>query len=306
MFDTKLAKAWAPIDTYVGGAEHAVMHLLYARFIYKFLRDINLVSGDEPFLRLIHQGTITNQGAKMSKSKGNVVDPGGFTEQYGSDVFRMYLMFMGPYELGGDWSDKGIVGVDRFVQRTYTIFETSKGAAKENPAKARYDINELNETEKSVYRKVNQTLEKVDTEIDNFRFNTAVAALMELLNELKNLGECRKDLQTYALERFALMLSPLAPHLGEECWQLLGKGNSIYEQPTWFEVDPAALTKDNVIVVVQVNGKVRAKIELAVDLPEIEVKKAVYADDKVKIHTDGKQIVKEIYVPNKIYNIVVK
>ncbi len=306
MFDTKLANAWAPVDTYVGGAEHAVMHLLYARFIHKFLRDIGLVNSNEPFQRLIHQGTITNQGAKMSKSKGNVVDPNQFIHEYGADVFRMYMMFMGPYELGGDWSDKGIVGVDRFVQRSYAMFEAHLNVAKENPSKAKYVISELNDAEKSVYRKVNQTLEKVETEVDNFRFNTAVAALMELLNELKNLGECRKDLQTYALERFILMVSPLAPHFGEECWEILGKEKSIFENPVWSKVDPAALTKDNAVVVVQVNGKVRAKIELPVDLSEAEVKNAVFGDEKVKVHTDGKQIVKEIYVPNKIYNIVVK
>jgi len=306
MFDTKLANAWAPVDTYVGGAEHAVMHLLYARFIHKFLRDIGLVNSNEPFQRLIHQGTITNQGAKMSKSKGNVVDPNQFIIEYGADVFRMYMMFMGPYELGGDWSDKGIVGVDRFVQRSYTMFEAHQNVAKENPSKEKYEISELNDAEKAIYRKVNQTLEKVETEVDNFRFNTAVAALMELLNELKNLSECRKDLQTYALERFALLISPLAPHLGEECWQLIGKENSIFENPVWFEVDSSALTKDNAIIVVQVNGKVRAKIEMPVDSEQSVVKDTVFADEKVKVYTDGKQIIKEIYVPNKIYTIVVK
>ncbi len=306
MFDPELGKAWTPVDTYVGGAEHAVMHLLYARFIHKFLRDIGLVNSDEPFQKLIHQGTITNLGAKMSKSKGNVVDPNQFVYEYGSDVFRMYMMFMGPYELGGDWSDKGIVGIDRFVQRSYALFESHKNSAKEFPAKNKYDIAELNEGEKNIYRKVNITIEKTQNEIDNFRFNTAVAFLMELINEFKGLADCRKDLQTYALERFAIMLAPLAPHLGEECWQLLGKEKSIFENAGWFDADPSALTKENVLIVVQVNGKVRAKIESPVDLPEAEVKKAVYNDEKVKSHTDGKQLVKEIYVPNKIYNIVVK
>ncbi len=306
MFDVNLANKWTPVDVYVGGAEHATMHLLYARFIHKFLRDIGLVNSDEPFLKLIHQGTITNQGAKMSKSKGNVVDPNTFLEQYGSDVFRMYLMFMGPYEMGGDWSDKGIIGVDRFVQRVYTLFNSYKGIAKEFPSKDKYEISDLNESEKNVYRKVNQTLAKVDVEIDNFRFNTAVAALMELLNEFKSLNECRKDLQTYALERFALMISPLAPHLGEECWNLIGKEKSIYENPIWFEPDSIALIKENVLIVVQINGKVRAKIEMPADLQESEVKTRVYEDEKVKSYVNGKQIVKEIYVPNKIYNIVVK
>ncbi len=306
MFDPKLANEWTPVDTYVGGAEHAVMHLLYSRFIHKFLRDIKLVNSDEPFTKLIHQGTITNQGAKMSKSRGNVVDPNSFIETYGADVFRMYLMFMGPYELGGDWSDKGIVGVDRFVQRTYSMFESYSNVAKENPSKEKYNLDELNETEKAIYRKANQTLEKVSVEIDNFRFNTAVAALMELLNELKNLNECRKDFQTYSLERFAFMLSPLAPHLGEECWRLIGKEKSLFEKPLTFGVDEKALSVDNVTIAVQVNGKVRAKLDVPLNLSQDEVKRIVFAEEKVKTHTDGKQIVKEIYVPNKIYNIVVK
>jgi leucyl-tRNA synthetase len=306
MFDSELANKWAPVDTYVGGAEHAVMHLLYARFVHKFLRDIGLVNSDEPFQKLIHQGTITSQGAKMSKSKGNVVDPNSFINEYGADVFRMYMMFMGPYELGGDWSDKGIVGVDRFVQRSYAIFEAHKDTAKLNPAKDKYVIANLNETEKNIYRKVNATLEKVQNEIDNFRFNTAVAALMELLNELKSLAECSSEIQTYILERFAVMIAPLAPHLGEECWSLLGKETSLYQKPVWFDVDADALTKDNTTIVVQINGKVRSKIDMAIDLSHDEVKKNVFADEKVKSYTDGKAIVKEIYVPNKIYTIVIK
>ncbi len=306
MFDTNLANNWTPVDIYVGGAEHAVMHLLYARFIHKFLRDIGLVNSDEPFAKLVHQGTITSQGAKMSKSKGNVVDPNSFIESYGSDVFRMYLMFMGPYELGGDWSDKGIVGVDRFVQRTYALFNAHKNDAKENPSKEKYGLNDFNEVEKSVYRKVNQTLEKVRTEIEHFRFNTGVAALMELLNELKSLEECRKDLQTYALERFAVMISPLAPHLGEECWNLLGNEKSLFENPLCFDVDQNALSVDNVTIVVQINGKVRSRIDMQVNSSDVDVKRTVFADEKVKLYTDGKQLLKEIYVPNKIYNIVVK
>ncbi len=306
MFDTKLASTWVPVDTYIGGAEHAVMHLLYARFVYKFLRDIGLVKGDEPFLKLIHQGTITNMGAKMSKSKGNVVDPNEFLHEYGADVFRMYLMFMGPYELGGDWSDKGIVGLDRFVQRSYALFEQHKNIAAENPAKDKYDLSGLNESEKNIYRKTNQTLKKFEVEIENFRFNTAVASLMELLNELKTIDDCGKEIQTYALERLASMLAPIAPHLGEECWQLLGKEKSIFFDPLWFNVDENALTVDNVTIVIQINGKVRAKLEVPVDLNEKEVKKIVFSEEKVKSYIDGKQIVKEIYVPNKIYNIVVR
>ncbi len=306
MFDTKLANAWTSVDTYVGGAEHAVMHLLYARFIHKFLRDIGLVNSDEPFQRLIHQGTITNMGAKMSKSKGNVVDPRQFTDNYGADVFRMYLMFMGPYELGGDWSDKGIVGVDRFVQRTYTLFETNPNLKKTNPSKDKYELAELSDIEKNIYRKVNQTLEKFSVELDNFRFNTAVASLMEMINEFKNLSDCRKDLQTYVLERFAVMIAPLAPHLGEECWKILGSDVSLYQQPVYYSVDEKALVKESVNLAVQVNGKLRATIEVPFNSDQASASVLVKADERVIKFIEGKQIVKEIFVPNKIYNIVVK
>ncbi|MGA8264886.1 MAG: leucine--tRNA ligase, partial [Ignavibacteriaceae bacterium] len=171
-FNQKLADEWTPVDMYVGGAEHATMHLLYARFIHKFLRDIKLVNSDEPFSTLLHQGTITNNGAKMSKSKGNVVNPDDFTSEFGADVFRLYLMFMGPYELGGDWSDKGIAGTDRFVQRSYDFFVRYKDILKKASPKETYDIDSLSNEEKSVYKKINQTIKKYDEEINNFRFNT--------------------------------------------------------------------------------------------------------------------------------------
>ncbi|MFN3694348.1 MAG: leucine--tRNA ligase, partial [Ignavibacterium sp.] len=305
-FDVQLANKWTPVDMYVGGAEHATMHLLYARFVHKFLRDIGLVNSDEPFQTLVHQGTITNQGAKMSKSKGNVVNPDDFTSKYGSDVFRMYLMFMGPYDQGGDWSDKGISGVDRFVQRTYELFNQNNGLAKSISAKSKYDISSLNDIEKKIYRKVNQTLKKFNDEIENFRFNTAIASLMELLNEIKNLESCSDELKIYALERFAFMLAPVAPHLGEECWQLLGKENSIYQKPVLFDFDKDALIEDTVNLAVQVNGKLRATIEVPLNIEQDSVRPIIFADERVMKFVDGKQIVKEIFVKNKIYNIVVK
>ncbi len=307
MFDTELGNDWVPVDMYVGGAEHATMHLLYARFIHKFLRDIGLTKSDEPFQTLVHQGTITNQGAKMSKSKGNVVNPDIFIEKYGSDVFRLYLMFMGPYEAGGDWSDQGIVGVDRFVQRAYDLFTKFEGVLKKAASPEKFELASLTEEEKIVYRKINQTLHKYNEEIEHFRFNTAVAALMELLNELtKNLEKCNPSLQSYSLERFASMLAPIAPHLGEECWKIIGYEKSIFESPKWFTVDEAALSVDAVNIAVQVNGKLRATIPIPVDSDQAFVKNVAFNDDHIKKHTDGKTIVKEIFVKNKIYNIVVK
>ena len=302
-----IADDWVPVDMYVGGAEHATMHLLYARFIHKFLRDIGLTKSNEPFKNLIHQGTITNQGTKMSKSKGNVVNPDEFTVNYGSDVFRLYLMFMGPYELGGDWSDKGISGTDRFVQRSYDLFERLFANVKGVSSKDIYEIEKLSQEEKSVYKKVNQTIHKYDEEIVNFRFNTTIASLMELLNELiKNLEKCSSVIQSYALKRFAVLLAPVAPHLGEECWQLIGNEESLFSNPVWFDIDEKALIEDEVNIAVQVNGKLRSTISVANNSEQDIVKKLAFDDEKVSKHIDGKQIVKEIFVKNKIFNIVVK
>jgi leucyl-tRNA synthetase len=306
IFDKSIADNWVPVDMYVGGAEHATMHLLYARFIHKFLRDLGIANGDEPFQTLVHQGTITNAGAKMSKSKGNVVNPDTFTSKYGSDVFRLYLMFMGPYDMGGDWSDKGISGTDRFVNRVYDLFNEYKDLLNQTNAKEKYDLNSLSDPDKFIYRKVNQTLHKVDEEINHFRFNTAIASLMELLNIFKELSMCSKEMQLFALQRLAIIVSPLAPHLGEECWSLLGNSTSLFEKPLWYAVDITALVEDTISIAVQVNGKVRATVEVRMDSEQEAVKKLVFSEDKVIKHTADKNIIKEIYVKNKIYNIVVK
>jgi leucyl-tRNA synthetase len=305
--NTKLAEDWVPVDMYVGGAEHATMHLLYSRFIHKFLRDSGYTKSDEPFSHLVHQGTITNQGAKMSKSKGNVVNPDDFTVKTGSDVFRLYLMFMGPYELGGDWTDKGIAGTERFVQRSFDIFEKFSGNLLGIISKDNFEIDSLSVEEKSVYKKINQTVKKYEEEIEHFRFNTAIASLMELLNELiKNLEKCSKEIRKYSLERFAAMLAPIAPHLGEECWQMLGNKKSIFQSPVWFKVDEKALIEESVNLAVQVNGKLRSTLTVPMDSEQDSVKKELMKDEKVTRHIEGKQVIKEIFVKNKIYNIVVK
>ena len=305
-FSKKLADKWIPVDMYVGGAEHATMHLLYARFIHKFFRDLGLTDSDEPFSHLIHQGTITNQGAKMSKSKGNVVNPDDLTLNYGTDVFRLYLMFMGPYELGGDWSDKGIAGSDRFVQRTYELFNKYKDILLGAVDKDLFDITSLSTEEKSAYKKLNHTIKKFDDEINNFRFNTAIASLMELINELKNLDKCSKDIQVYTLKRFAVLLGPVAPHLAEECWQIIGNKKTLFENPVWYNYDSAALIQENVNIAVQVNGKLRSTQEVPAGSSQAVVKEIVYKDEKISKHLEGKTVIKEIFVSNKIFNIVVK
>ncbi|MBM3712889.1 MAG: class I tRNA ligase family protein, partial [Actinobacteria bacterium] len=307
MFNVELAKKWMPVDNYIGGAEHATMHLLYARFIHKFLRDIGLVFCDEPYKKLRHQGTITNQGTKMSKSKENVVNPDDFIEKHGADVFRMYLMFMGPYELGGDWSDQGIIGISRFVNRVYELFASDKDEIGKSKGDTQILINELKDDDKKLYRKVNQTIKKVTEDIEELRFNTALAAMMELLNEIGRLNETKNiDLIYFTLERFAVLLAPLAPHLAEECWSLLGKETSIFEKPVWFDYDEKAIIEDKVTLAIQVNGKLRAAIEVDLDGDEKLIKEIAKQDSRVNKFIEGKQIVKEIYVKNKILNIVVK
>jgi len=306
IFDKAKAEKWMPVDMYVGGAEHATMHLLYARFIHKFIRDLGLLNSDEPFTKLLHQGTITNQGVKMSKSKENVVNPDDFTSKVGADIFRLYLMFMGPFEMGGDWSDKGISGTERFVNRVYDLFEKHKNILNEVNPTNEYDLNSLTEQEKFIYRKTNQAIHKVDEELEHFRFNTAIAALMELLNNLKDLNACSKEIQAYVLNHFAVVLAPLAPHLGEECYNILGNNKSLFENPVWFKADVKALVEDSINIAVQVNGKLRVTIEMPIDSEQGAVKEAALNDEKVTKHTTGKNIVKEIYVKNKIYNIVAK
>ncbi len=307
MFDTALAEKWAPVDMYIGGAEHATMHLLYARFIHKFLRDMGLAKCDEPFQTLVHQGTITNAGAKMSKSKGNVVNPDEFIVRHGSDVFRMYLMFMGPFEMGGDWSDKGISGTDRFILRLYEFIKNYENISKNAPAKAKYTIAELNDSEKIIYRKINQTVNKYNVELEHLRFNTAIAALMELTNEItKHFANASDSLKTYALERLLVMMAPLAPHFAEECWEMLGNEKSIFVSRPVYDIDQDALIEDSVNIAVQVSGKLRGTVEMPLDSTVEEVKVAALALDSVVKHMEGKTVVKEIFVKNKILNIVVK
>ena len=305
--DKELVNSWVPVDRYVGGAEHSTLHLLYSRFIHKFLRDIGLVNSDEPFKNLIHQGIITNNGVKMSKSKDNVVNPDDFISKYGSDVFRLYLMFMGPYEMGGDWNDKGITGTDRFVQRTYDLFINNQNILSNCELKNNFTINSLNDSEKSVYKKINRTIKKYETEIDAFRFNTAIASLMELINKItKNFSNCSNEIKAYTLSRFSVLLAPVAPHLGEECWSLIGNKKSLMENPIWFTPDKNALVENIVNIAIQVNGKLRSTLEVAANSEQNVVKELVFKDEKVSKHTAGKEIIKEIFVKNRIYNIVVK
>jgi leucyl-tRNA synthetase len=281
-FDKKTIKKWMPVDMYIGGPEHACMHLLYARFIHKVLTDDIKA---EPFKKLVHQGLITKDGAKMSKSKGNVVSPDSFVAKYGSDVFRMYLMFMGPFTDGGDWSDKGITGIARFVERFWTMLSTKEMKVVD---------------EKAMKISVHKLIKRITDDVEKFHFNTAVAALMEFTNfGLKN------GLDKASRKIAAQLIAPLAPHLAEECWLKLGGKYSIFDS-LWPKFDEKFTVDDTVKIGVQVNGKVRGEIEINKDTTKEEAFKLARSNENVLKYLTQGQVVKEIYVPGRIVGFVVK
>jgi len=283
-FDKAVDDKWLPVDMYIGGPEHACMHLLYARFISMALNKLGYIGFKEPFKRLVHQGMVTKNGAKMSKSKGNAVSPDEFVEKYGSDVFRMYLMFMGPFTDGGDWNDKGITGIARFVDRFFGII-SEKSEVKDEAA-LRSSLHKL--------------IKKITNDIEKFQFNTCVAGLMEFVNFVMKNGiddESKKVL--------VRLIAPLAPHMAEEGWSLLGGDFSIFDDE-WPEYDEKLTIDDTVTLGVQVNGKVRGEIEIAVDANQDEALAIARANPNVSKHLITGNVVKEIYVPGRIVGFVVK
>ena len=282
---SKDSLSWLPVDCYVGGAEHATMHLLYARFITKALRDLKILNFDEPFKRLYHQGTITKDGAKMSKSKGNTVAPDEFINQYGSDTFRIYLMFMGPYDEGGDWNDKGIKGIYRFLNKIWKLVA----------------LPDSKELDKEIDQLMHQTIKVVTDDLCNMKFNTAISRLMELVNSVSG----KDSIASTFKKNIALLLAPLAPHLSEELWSIIGHNSSIFDEP-WPKHNPLKLQKDEMNIVIQVNGKVRANISLQKGLDKDNILNQCKELDNVAKYLDGNQLIKEIYVPEKIVNFVVK
>jgi leucyl-tRNA synthetase len=286
-------KQWLPVDMYVGGVEHAILHLLYARFFTMFLNDIGVVDFSEPFTRLFNQGMITRRGKndrveKMSKSKGNVVNPDELVVSHGCDSLRMYELFVGPPEMDAEWNDRGIDGVHRFLKRAWTWVLSHNGAWSNAPTR-----------EMLVQRHL--LVRTVTERLDTFRMNTVVSALMEFLNEVLKLDEA-PDLET--VEAFLTVLSPFAPHIAEELWEKSGHAPSIFGQ-TWPEWDAQYLTFSTVTLAVQINGKVRGKLEAATDASEDTVVASARDDDGISRHLEGKTIRKVIYVPGKILNLVV-
>jgi leucyl-tRNA synthetase len=278
---------WMPIDLYVGGAEHAVLHLLYARFWHKVLFDIGVVNTDEPFMRLINQGMILGEGGvKMSKSLGNVINPDDIVKQYGADSMRLYEMFMGPLEVSKPWSTRGIVGIKRFLDKIWKVSE--KKLTRDNP-------------KESLLKLLHKTIKKVTNDTNSLCFNTAISQMMIYIGELNQ----EESIPEILWKSFVLLLSPYVPHLAEELWEKLGNKGSVSKEswPIWDET----LTKEDMITLVcQVNGKIRDKIDVPVGLDDARMKEEVLKLEKVQKYIEGKEVIKFIVVPNKLVNIVIK
>jgi leucyl-tRNA synthetase len=309
-WDRDAADHWLPVDQYIGGVEHAILHLMYARFFTKALADLGHLQVQEPFANLFAQGMITRDGAKMSKSRGNTVAPSEYVERFGADTARTYICFMGPPDRGGDWSDEGVAGVSRFLTRLWRLCEEveagteAKGSATAGAAPSGGDARVL-------AAKAHWAIDKATRDFRRgFQFNTVISAVMELVNESYRLKDgLIGDPEGGAALRFATatagsLIFPFAPHLGAEVWERLD-GGRVWEEP-WPEADPELLARDTVTLVVQVNGKLRDRIEVAVDAPEEELLERARESENVARHLDGKEIVKEVVVPGKLVNLVVR
>jgi len=296
------ANYWTPVDQYVGGIEHAILHLLYSRFFHKLMRDEGLVSSDEPFTRLLTQGMVLKDGAKMSKSKGNTVDPQSLIERYGADTVRLFSMFAAPPEQSLEWSDSGVEGANRFLKRLWKMAGAHIAAG---PAPA-LDVTTLDESQKNVRRKVHETIAKVSDDYGRRQtFNTAIAAIMELCNELGKLGDDQagRALMDEALHAIVLMLSPIVPHTCHALWTGLGERDDILNAP-WPSVDDSALARDSIEIVVQVNGKVRARMEVPAAADKQTIETLAQSQPNVSRFLEGQSVRKIIVVPGKLVNIV--
>jgi leucyl-tRNA synthetase len=286
LVDPKKEKEWMPVDLYVGGIEHATRHLLYSRFWHKVLYDVGAVTTKEPFIKLIHVGLIAGEdGRKMSKRWGNVVNPDDVVKEFGADSMRVYEMFMGPFTMGSAWSTKGIKGSRRFIEKVWALFDKNISDKKPDIAESRL---------------INRTVKKIGEDIEGFKFNTAISALMILVNELSDKAEIGRD----TLEKLLIILAPFAPHTTEELWEKLGEKGSIHLED-WPKYEKTMLTDETCTIVVQVNGKVRANLEMSNNCTQKEVEDKALSDPNVQKYTEGKKPKKVIFVPGKILNIVI-
>jgi leucyl-tRNA synthetase len=307
-WDKAALRTWMPVDQYIGGVEHAILHLMYARFFTKALADLGHLNFQEPFSALFTQGMVTKDGAKMSKSKGNVVSPAAIVERYGADTARCYILFIGPPDQDADWSDEGMEGVHRFLARLWRLAaETAeRGGGEEMAPSERFaDVTSLRGADLELVRKAHWAIEKVSEDMRRFAFNTAIAATMELLNECSRL---REDVQVgtlrFGLTTAASLLFGFAPHVSADVYELLA-GERVWEQP-WPQADPTMLERDEYELVCQINGKLRDRVQAPSDAGVEQLKALCLAAPNVQAHLEGHEIVKEIVVPGRLVNLVVR
>jgi len=314
-----MVNKWLPVDQYIGGVEHAILHLLYSRFVTKFLYDIKVIGFDEPFTNLFTQGMIIKDGAKMSKSKGNVVSPDKLIAHYGADTVRLYTLFIGPPEKDAEWSDRGVEGSYRFLGRVWRLIEKVKrqkslACLLREPGQTKVKTErKLTKEEESLKRKTHLTIKKVTEDFDGgFHFNTAISSIMELVNEAYDLlgkerdnDSVKQEVLNEAIEAVIILLSPFVPHIAEELWRIIGKEKSIFKI-SWPSYDKSAIVEEVVTMVVQVNGKLRSKVEVPFDIKEEELKSKVLSDPKIKELSTGKVLKNFIIVPKKLVNVVLQ
>lgn len=303
-FSKEMVNKWMPVDQYIGGVEHAIMHLLYSRFFIKAFKSMGMVDFDEPFKNLLTQGMVLMDGSKMSKSKGNTVSPIEIINKYGADTARLFVLFAAPPERDLDWSEQGVEGCFKFINRVYRLVDELADITKSNA-----EIKAVTKEDKAMRLVIHSTLKKVTNELsEKFGFNTAIAALMELINEMykykesntKNDGIIREGVET-----IVTILSPFAPHVGEELWTMIGKKVSVFDI-NWPKFDPKALVQDEIEVIIQVNGKLRDRISMDANMSKDDMEKVALQSEKVQSLIKGKNVIKIIAVPNKLVNIVVK
>jgi len=296
-FDSVKIAYWFPIDQYIGGVEHAILHLIYSRFWTKMMRDFGLVTNDEPIKRLFTQGMVIKDGAKMSKSKGNVVSADQMIERFGADTGRIFELFAAPPEKEMDWTDAGANGAYSFLGRVYRFVTRNIGQGQPEPTDA----------DRKVLRKLHQTLHRITSDFESrWHFNTSIAALMELMNVLiEKEKQISRPVMADVLEKLTLMLEPFAPYLSEELWEEQGKAAPVFHH-AWPEYDPELARDEEAEIVIQINGKVRGRVYVAFGTPQETLEKQAMSDAKIQPLLDGKQIVKVIVVPDKLVNIVIK
>jgi leucyl-tRNA synthetase len=313
--DSAIANKWMPVDQYIGGIEHAILHLLYARFFTKAIKDLGLISFDEPFKHLFTQGMICKKGPdgnlyKMSKSKGNVVSPEELLKQYGADTVRLYTLFIGPPEKEAEWQDTGVEGASRFLKRIWRRVAENHALLVEATSSS-LDLSAMADAERNLYRKTHETIQQITRGLDGaFTFNTAIAAIMELMNAIDALkisddsSESAKVVFRDAIEKVVLLISPFAPHIAEELWVELGHEAGIMNAD-WPVVNEKALKRDEIDMAVQVNGKVRDQIKVPSSATEEEIEATALAAEKVQQWLEGKTVRKVIVVPGRLVNIAV-